>query len=130
MTNKQYCESVIKFEGDTQKQFLVLGKHLSDIYHDELWKDGYTSFADFYNQFKFLSQPVVSKLINIYDKFIVEFKLPEDEVVTVGGWTYLAEILPLATSKTEAKRWLKKAGTMTRAEIREFKKKHFEVMNH
>lgn len=89
-----------------------------------MWKNGYESFEEFLHDAK-LSEATASKLINIYTKFHLEWKLTPERLVEAGGWTVVATLLPICKTRAEAEEWMDKAQLLSRVdlekEIKEFR---------
>lgn len=116
--NLNYCNKAISLEKDISKQFLLLGEYLYRIDSERLYEPQWTSFNEFIKEFKSLSQASVSKLLNIYSRFVIDYQIPEDKLIGVGGWTNIAEILPITKSKEDALEWIDKATVLTRSDLR------------
>jgi|ETNvirnome_2_300_1030623.scaffolds.fasta_scaffold06717_5 hypothetical protein len=115
--NYDYCNDTIALKSDIETRFLELGHRLWEIRQKELYKPNYETFDEFTLELK-MSRATVSKLVNIYETFVKQFGVPQKLLVGAGGWSVVAEVLPLATTKPKAITWLEKAGTLTRADLR------------
>lgn len=107
-----------------EKNFLSLAEYLYQIKNNSLWQYGYTSWEEFRDEIK-LSDATISKLMKIYQTFVLDYGFTPDQIVSAGGWSVLAETLPLIRSKTDAEEWLHKSKELSlrdvRAEVREAK---------
>jgi hypothetical protein len=121
MTNllikKEYCEETIRLKENIEMSFLELGERLMRIRDERLYENNWEAFEDFLMEVK-ISNGTASKLINIYQRFVLEYKIPLKKLASAGGWSVVAECLPLIKSKDEALEWLEKAGFMTQTDIR------------
>jgi hypothetical protein len=121
MTNltikKEYCEETIRLKENIEVAFLDLGERLMRIRDERLYENNWDAFEDFLMEVK-ISSGTASKLINIYQRFVLEYKISTKKIALAGGWSIVAECLPLVKTKDEALEWLEKAGFMTQTDIR------------
>lgn len=112
-----YCQQAIAIKKHTEVGFVALAGHLYHIREDSLWNVTYSSFQEFSDELK-MSQSTISKLINIYKKFVIEYGFTDDELSKSGGWSILAETLPLISSRSHAEHWLELSTTLTASDLR------------
>jgi len=112
-----FCNDTIDLKGSIENKFLELGKRLYDIREESKFRPNYETFEDFCMELK-MSPATVSKLVNIYQKFVLSYCLDPQLVANAGGWSVVAEVLPMVTSKTSAKKWLNLASTLSRNDLR------------
>lgn len=115
--NSQYCFETLALKRNIEMNFLELGKRLRKIREEELYKPNYEDFAEFCLEIK-LSGPTVSKLINIYDVFVLQYKVSPKVIASAGGWSVIAETLPFVNNKKDAENLLHKATVLTRSDLR------------
>ncbi len=115
--NHNYCLDTLKAKADIERGFLVVGERLYTIRKGELFKPHWESFYEFELEFKW-SPGTANKLINIYKKFVLEHKISPDRLVEAGGWSALAEVLPVVKTKKDAEHWLDQAKELTRDDLR------------
>jgi len=115
--NYMFCEETIELKGSIENKFLELGKRLYDIREENKFMPNYETFEDFCMELK-MSPATVSKLVNIYQKFVLTYCLDPQLVANAGGWSVVAEVLPMVTSKTTAKKWLHLANVLSRNDLR------------
>ena len=113
-----FCNATIAFKGKIEHDFLELGRRLMMIRDEKLYADQWETFEDFIVDLKNISEATASKLINIYRVFVIEYKIPVKRLVSAGGWTMIAEIIPLIKNKADATQWLHKATELTRTDLR------------
>ncbi len=116
--NVTYCQQALEFEKSLSTQFLTLGQYLFNIRENNLFAPQWDSFNEFCMEFRSLSQGSISKLANIYKKFIIDYDMKPEQLVATGGWASLAEIVPLITSKESAQEWVEKATVLSRDDLR------------
>ena len=116
-TNYEYCNDTLALKVNIENSFLQLGKRLYTIREKEMYIPQYETFEEFSLEFK-MSRATVSKLINIYQLFVLKFGIPEKRLLQAGGWSSVSELLPIVTTKAQAVKWLDKAEVLTRADLR------------
>lgn len=116
--NITVCSQAVEVKQDIEKRFLLLGKMLMEIRDGRLYFPNWESF-DLYLEDKMkFSEATASKLINIYDRFVLEYQIPEERILEAGGWSSIAEILPMVKNKENAELWLEKLSTLPRNAVR------------
>lgn len=115
--NYQFCQDTIQLKEDIEGHFLELGHRLYKINNDRLYESGYESFDEYCLELK-MSRGTISKLINIYSLFILKYEFDNKQLAGVGGWTVIAEVLPLIKTKKDASYWLEKASLFSRRDLR------------
>lgn len=121
--NLEYVEETKGLKEAIEGRFIELGKRLKRIRDERLFEPQYHSFDEWLPEMK-MSQPTISKLINIYDRFVTEYGISEQQLLKAGGWTVIAEILPVSKTKEDAKEWIEKAENLTRTDLRAEIKEH------
>lgn len=117
-SNIGYCNEALAFEKELSTQFLKLGLYLYTIQEENLFSPQWDSFNDYCQEFKSLSQPSISKLIGIYQTFLITYGYPKERIGAIGGWANLAETLPMIHSAEDADKWLHLAETLHRGDLR------------
>ena len=115
--NYDYCKKAIALKGNIEVQFLGLGKMLHEIKEKRMYEAGWESWDEYEMEFK-LAPSTLSKLMKVYQRFVVEFEIPPREIADVGGWTLVSDILPVVKSKQDAVKWLKVAENSTRSDLK------------
>lgn len=116
--NINYCNQALQFEKSLSTQFLTLGEYLFNIRENNLFSPQWESFNEFCMEFRSLSQASISKLANIYKKFVLDYGIPTEKLVATGGWASLAEIIPLIQDQESAEEWIEKATVLSRDDLR------------
>ena len=93
------CNSAIEAKKDIEWKFITVGGLLHKIKNERLWKAGWGSWAEYQMDFG-MTQTDISKLMNIYDIFILHYEFKPLEIVEAGGWRKVGELLPLVRLKT------------------------------
>lgn len=116
--NLDYCNQALEFEKTLSTQFIVLAEYLFNIKEMNLFTPQWESFNEYCMEFKSLSQGSISKLTSIYGKLIVEYDIPKEKIAALGGWSNIAEALPVIKSKADALEWIEKAAVLSRVDLR------------
>lgn len=110
----KFLQNIIELSKNLEMGYLDLGKYLMECRDEERFKPVYESFDDFCLEIK-KSPATISKLIGIYQYFN---HIPKERLAEAGGWSTLAELLPVITSQQNAKKWVDKAVELTRNDLR------------
>lgn len=108
IANNQYLEETLELKNDVERKFLELGQRLMKIRDEKLYLATHDSFVEFLWEAK-LTESTASKMISIYNHFIVELGVDEQKVLDAGGWTTAYKLKDLASTKAEAESILDKA---------------------
>lgn len=115
----EFCAHTIAFKHFIETQWLELAGQLKQIRDKELFKGRWESFEDFLGDPTMaMDKGTASKMINIYEKFILEYHIKESRIAQVGGWAKVAEILPVVKNKKSAEEWLDSAASLSKADLR------------
>lgn len=112
-----YCRSTIQLKETIETSFIALGERLARIRQGNLWEQEWGSWEEYVMELK-MSPATASKLINVYETFVVKFQLPHDKLGATG-WASLYEVLPLCTSKEKAEEMVEKATVLKRDDLRD-----------
>ena len=115
--NLNYCNKAIEIKKDIEINFITLAEYLYNIKEHNLFEPQWDSFVEFSMELK-MSSNMINKLVQMYKTLVLGYGITFDEIATAGGWSAVKEVLPAITSKSEAVKWLGKAGTLTRSDIR------------
>lgn len=117
-----YVEETIALKKQIEGYFIHLAERLYNIREQRLWEGNYTSFVEFLKDID-LSESTSSKLILIYQTFVLEDGLRVDEIAGVS-WTTLYEITRIDDVQAR-KEFVDNAGVLSRQDtkdaIREYK---------
>lgn len=114
--NFDYCKETLKLKDDIELHFVEFGERLSRIRELELYQPNYETFGEFCKELK-IHESKASKLINIYDLFVVKYKFKPVQLSRAGGWSVLATVLPVIKSKKDAIHWLAEAQYCTKDDL-------------
>lgn len=112
-----YCEKAIAMEGIARSVYLTLGEMLFNIRQDKLYEPHWSTWNEYCMEFKDFSQGSISKMIAVYETFVLKYGYDVDELAKAGGWTKLYAMTPHIQSREDADKWLGIAATLTRADL-------------
>lgn len=117
LANFDYCNEAIDLKNKLEGSFLELGARLYQIKENSLYEPNWASWVEFTWELK-MSDNTINKLIQIYKTLILGYGFNNQQILNAGGWTVVADVLPMITSKKDALRWLNLASTLTRTDLR------------
>lgn len=124
MNNKKYIEETKKLRNALEQGFFSLGERLYKIRTEKLYEGQYESFSEFVIEGMKMTESTASRLITVYQTFVLEYKMDESKIAEVG-WNLLYNIGRIVSTKSEALEFINKAKVMTNkdidSELREFK---------
>lgn len=94
-----YCKSALLLKRDIEFTFLQLGEMLHKIKQDRLFEAGWSSWDEYEMELK-MSSGTISKLIRIYELFVLCHKFTPKQIAGAGGWSVVAELLPVVAETT------------------------------
>lgn len=118
--NKKYCDSTLELEKGARMVYLMLGERMYTIREQRLYEPFWDTWTEYCMEFKDLSTSAISKIISVYEVFILEYKFTPEELANSGGWTKLYDILKHVHSKKDALKWLEMAETHSRQDLGKF----------
>lgn len=114
--NFVYCKQTMELKQKIEGSFILLGKRLMEIRDKKKFLPNYENFNDFVVDIK-LDPGTASKLIKIYQHFIIDLKIHPKAVSSVGSWTNVYEIVKVVKTKKDAREWLDKAKHLTKTDL-------------
>jgi hypothetical protein len=111
-----FCKKVLEMESDARLLYIKMGEMLYNIRKERLYEPAWSSWDEYCMEFKDFSQSSISKVISVYETFVLKFDIPAEKLAAVG-WTKLYALIPMITSKTGALEWIRKANSLTKADI-------------
>lgn len=119
MKSIDFCEETINKKHLLEVGFLELFSRLKEIRDKELYKGRWENFEDFLQDPQMgLDKGTASKMITIHERFIIEYKISPAKIANVGGWSKIAEILPVVKNKKSAEEWIEKATSLSKSDLR------------
>lgn len=116
LEKKTICDEAIGLKKSLETQFLALGEHLLRIKTELLYEPHFGSWGAFLDEMK-ISESQASRLMGIYQRFVVDYGFAPGQLAEAGGWTTVARLLPVATTKKKAEKYLHLAKELTRADL-------------
>lgn len=117
--NHDFCEETIERMNQIETDYMSRAEDLHKIQTLSLYRPSWDSFEEFCMELKGIKYKSIMKLIGIYEKFILQFKFSPARIAKAGGWTNVAEVLPVVKNKEDAKKWLDAAESKTREHLRQ-----------
>ncbi|PID28145.1 MAG: hypothetical protein CSB55_06160 [Candidatus Cloacimonadota bacterium] len=121
MTPDEQFSAVGRMKKKIENNFLEFGQLLSEIKHSKVFKfKGYKTFKEFVEIEYNMASAFASKLISTYEIFIKDLDIDETSAKEIG-FDRLNMIRPMLkdSSYEETAEWLKRAGDLSAAELRE-----------
>lgn len=116
--NFEFCQATIALKSNLEQNFIELAGRLKKIQDERMYEPNFDTFTDFLKEIN-IQGSVATRLIQIYDLFILQFKFPVKQLVEAGGWTKLSEIRAVCKTKKDAVKWMKVALTNPKQAVRE-----------
>lgn len=114
-----FCEDTITKKHLIEVGWIELCGRLKEIRDNGLYEGRWDSFEDFLQDPQMgLDKGSASKMITIHEKFIVEYKMSPARIANAGGWSKIAEILPVVKDKQSAEKWIYEASALSKSDLR------------
>lgn len=98
--NNKYLEATLALREELEGGFLILAERLKKIRDERIWAQEYESYEGFLREMR-ISAPTASKLVGVYEKFVVMGGVDPKELIK-QGWTNLSIFLPKIKTKEDA----------------------------
>lgn len=123
----KYCNEALEIEKKLRKGFLVLAQYLYKIREGRFYEPQWSTFEEYMWEFKEISPATISKMISVYENYVVKFKFRPRKLEPIG-WNALYTMLPVIKSKASAQRWIGTALVLSRQDLfKEIKEKRTGV---
>ena len=113
----EYCEETIKFKSAIENSYLGLCARLHKIKEERLYEASYTSWTLFLEELK-IDRATAERMVKIYDIFILKYGISPAKIEGAGGWSVVAELIPISNSQKEAEEALEYATGALRKDVR------------
>jgi len=113
-----YLQKTVELKSNIERSFLLLGERLKRIRDEKIYLPAYEAFWCFTEEQLKMSESTASRLISVYQKFILDWKVSPEKVIDIGGWNEAYLICKQAKNKDEAEELLEKYALMPPSEIR------------
>ncbi len=115
----EVCQAAITKKHTVETLWLELAANLKEIRDDGLWEGRWESFEDFLQDPSMgMDKATASKMITIHEKLVIEYGIPTKEIADGGGWSVIAEVLPVITDVESAKEWVERAASLSKSDLR------------
>jgi hypothetical protein len=120
-SNHDLCLLAIEQKKNLELEYLSLGATLHAIKERQAFESGWSSWEEYCMELK-MSESSISKLLRIYEIFVLRYAIEQPKLAAAGGWSTLAELLPLVspqeTSRERVEELLEIVTTQTRSDAR------------
>lgn len=114
--NKQYCDNAIALKENIETNYLRLAEVLKIIRDQRLYQPMHSTFKEFMMELD-ISEGTASKMIQVWDKLVNEYEIPESEIVAINGWSKAYLIAKNVKTKDEAVEFVERAKIATRGHL-------------
>ena len=114
---KNYCDKTLELEEGARTVYLMLAERLYHIREERLYEPAWSSWHEYTMEFKDLSPASISKMISVYELFIMQYGFKPNELTKAGGWTKLYQLMKQINSKADAEKWLGLAEVHSRQDL-------------
>lgn len=101
ITSYKYCEDTIKLKQSIEVSYVALCERLYKIRNERLYEAQFADWDVFLEEIK-IDRASADKMCRIYELFVLNYKVPAEKIAEVGGWSKVAELLPVSTNKKQA----------------------------
>lgn len=112
------CQDAIALEGKIGISFLELAATLHKIREERLYETEYGTWGAYCEEFKSLSTSSISKLITVYELYVLKYQMPQKQLAEAGGWTLLYKARKHIDSKEDAERIVSELGLQASSDAR------------
>lgn len=119
--NHGFCNETMELKNTIEISFLEMGKRLKAIRDGKLYRPYWDGFEDYLMEMKW-DKTKGSRIIGIYETFVLKYKIEPRQLALAGGWSNLSEVLPAvkaAGTKEAAEHWVQKCIDNPQYELRE-----------
>jgi len=111
-----FCLKAIELKKEIESRFVDLGGFLYEIRERRHYEAGWSSWEEYTMELK-MSTSMISRLIRIYETFVLKYQFAPEQIASAGGWTTVAVLLPEIkenTPKNDVSIWLEEMVGLTR----------------
>lgn len=117
-TRLAFCENVITREKGIGTDILAIAGDLMLIRDNRLYEGQWETFNEYLAEFRNIAESTASRLITIYEVFVLKYKIPPKKLAEARGWTLLYSVVGNVNSKAQAVEWLEKATELSRNDLK------------
>lgn len=107
----KYCDDTKTLANGLKTGFMMLAERLHRISKQKLYKPVYDHFYEYCNEID-MREDTASRLVSIYEKFILQYQLPIEEIKEID-YTKLYLIKKVSETKETAEHWVEEAKVLT-----------------
>lgn len=115
----EFCLEALDLKKNIECDFIELGMLLSKIKEFRYYEAGWSSWEEYVMELK-MSEASISRLVRIYEVFILRFKFAPAQLAPIG-WANVAELLPQikeTTPRNDVQGWLGEMVNLPRQDVR------------
>lgn len=113
----EYCVDTINQKNALERSYLVLCRRLHTIKLHRLYEANFDNWEVFLEELR-IDKGSAERMIRIYQRFILELDISPEKIETAGGWSVVAELLPIAKDKETAEEALVFASMSRKKDVR------------
>ncbi len=113
-----YLQKTVDLKTTIEQSFLLLGERLKKIRDEGMFRPTYSFFYEWLEAEAKMKESMASRLISVYEKFIVNWGIDPTKVAEAGGWSDVYSIGTFAKTKEEAESWLERKKTLSSGDFR------------
>lgn len=113
----EFCNDTLAMEAKARLLYLQMGERFYRIKEKRLYEGQWDSWQEYCMEFRDLSQGSISKMMSVYETFVLRYKFSTKKLAKAGGWTKLYATIAFIKSKKDAVEWLENSATMTRLHL-------------
>lgn len=112
----EFCEDTKKLARGLKTGFILLAERLHRISKQKLYKPTYEHFYEYCDEIE-MREDTASRLVNIYETFVLQHKMPIEEIKEVD-YSKLYIIKKVADTKETARHWVEEAKVLTYRDLK------------
>lgn len=116
--NLKLCQKGLELMKVLEQGFLKLGEVLMEIRNNQAYYPQWESFGDYLEEGHVMSEANASKLITVYNRYIIKMQEPEQELVKIG-WSKLYDLHRTYDEDQELRDAMLDASLLTTSHLRQ-----------
>ena len=112
-----YCQETLALKSNIERAYLGICARLHKIKKERLYEANFGSWELFLEEMR-VDKGSAERMVRIYETFILSLGIQEELVQNAGGWSVVAELLPIAKTKEDAEEGLEFASKATKKDVR------------
>ena len=111
-----FCQETITLFTQMQIGYLALAQRLWEIKANRLYLPHWESFNAYCMEMNDMSSSVISRLVNIHERLVLEAGIPSEDI-SEAGWSKVAVALPIIHDKESAQHWVGLAKQLSKTDL-------------